>query len=174
MSKVSIQLKDKESFNSQRSNRNSSVVTPGTITDSVNNHSSTIFSLIGTNDGEMLQAHLNKYKSEINLIDMKDARQFTTLAYSCYKNSESCFMALYNHALTYNLSKEQGFSFEAKKNLLSKWANVVTDEEFSPLHFATYHGNVQLIKFLMENCEADMHKRNKFGSTVLHIAAQGD
>ena len=49
--------------------------------------------------------------------------------------------------------------------------NSVTDEEFTALHFATYHGNGPLIKFLIENCEADMHKKNKYGSTVLHIAA---
>lgn len=100
---------------------------------------------------------------------MWDARQFTTIAYACYKNSESCFMSLYNHALTYNLSKN--LAFEEKQRTLSRWANSVTDEEFTALHFATYHGNGPLIKFLIENCEADMHKKNKYGSTVLHIAA---
>lgn len=54
------------------------------------------------------------------------------------------------------------------------WANAPTDEEFTALHFATYHGNYNLIKFLIDTAKADIHKRNKFGSTVLHIAAQGD
>ena len=57
---------------------------------------------------------------------------------------------------------------------MAKWTNSPTDEEFTALHFATYHGNAQLIKFLIENCDADIHKKNKYGSTVLHVAAQGD
>jgi ankyrin repeat protein len=58
--------------------------------------------------------------------------------------------------------------------VLADWANAPTDEEFTALHFATYHGNYTLIKFLIDNAKADINKRNKFGSTVLHIAAQGD
>jgi len=55
--------------------------------------------------------------------------------------------------------------------MLSEWANVSTDEDFTALHFATYHGNYNLIKFLMENTNSDIYRRNKFGSTVMHIAA---
>jgi hypothetical protein len=39
----------------------------------------------------------------INVIEMRDARRFTVLSYSCYKNLEECFMILYNHALDKNL-----------------------------------------------------------------------
>lgn len=48
-----------------------------------------------------------------------------------------------------------------------------TDEEFTALHFTVYHGNFALIKFLLAK-GADHHKANKFGSTVMHVAAQGD
>ena len=78
-------------------------------------------------------------------------------------------MALYNHCLDHNLPK--GISFEEKRKILSNWCNTPTDEEFTALHFSTYHGNAHLIKFLIENCDADMNKRNKYGSTALHIAA---
>jgi len=61
-----------------------------------------------------------------------------------------------------------------KKKILTDWANAPTDEDFTALHFATYHGNYSLIKFLLDNASADIHKRNKFGSSVLHVAAQGD
>jgi ankyrin repeat protein len=58
-----------------------------------------------------------------------------------------------------------------KKKILSEWANSPTDEGFTALHFATYHGNYSLIKFLIEEASADFHKRNKFGSSMLHVAA---
>jgi len=103
---------------------------------------------------------------------MRDARQFTVLSFSCYKNNEECFMILYDFALEKNLSSLK--TFDEKNKLLSTWANAPIDEEFTALHFATYHGNYNLIKFLIETAKADIHKRNKFGSTVLHIAAQGD
>ena len=108
----------------------------------------------------------------INLIEMKDARLFTVLAYACYKNFEEIFMLLFNHALDKNLNGLR--NFEEKSEVLADWANTPTDEEFTALHFATYHGNYTLIKFLIDNAKADINKRNKFGSTVLHIAAQGD
>lgn len=91
------------------------------------------------------------------------------LSYSCYKNFEECFNILYNHALDKNFEGIR--NFESKNRVLQDWANSPTDEEFTALHFATYHGNYSLIKFLIENAKADINKRNKFGSTVLHIAA---
>lgn len=103
---------------------------------------------------------------------MLDARKFTVLSFSCYKNNEECFMILYDHALAYNMGGIR--SFEEKEKLLRLWANQPTDEEFTALHFATYHGNYNLIKFLIDTAQADIYKKNKFGSTVLHIAAQGD
>lgn len=55
--------------------------------------------------------------------------------------------------------------------LLQQWANTNTDEDFTALHFAAYHGNYTLIRFLMNSAYADMTKKNKFGASLLHIAA---
>lgn len=57
---------------------------------------------------------------------------------------------------------------------ISEWVNAATDDHFTALHFATYHGNHELIHLLIDKCYADIFKKNKFGSSVLHIAAQGD
>lgn len=54
------------------------------------------------------------------MMDMTDARKFTTLAFCCYKNSEEAFMILYNHALDFNL---KALKFEQKRQRLSEWAN---------------------------------------------------
>jgi ankyrin repeat protein len=134
-----------------------------------------VFRCISQNDIASLKNLLMNESTEggsINVIEMRDARKFTVLSYSCYKNHEECFMVLYDHALDKNLNGVR--TFEGKSKLLSDWANTLTDEEFTALHFATYHGNFNLIKFLIDNAKADIYKRNKFGSSVLHIAAQGD
>jgi ankyrin repeat protein len=54
---------------------------------------------------------------------------------------------------------------------LQAWANQSTDEEFTALHFATYHGNYELIKILVEEMHTDFMAKNMYGANVLHIAA---
>ena len=147
-----------------------SLIQPGTIIENKPLYE-LVFRHISFNDVISLKTLLDLYGETINVIEMKDARKFTVLSFACYKNSEECFMILYNHALDKNLN---GLGFDDKRLALSQWANSHTDEEFTALHFATYHGNYNLILFLIENADADIYKRNKFGSTVLHIAAQGD
>lgn len=44
---------------------------------------------------------------------------------------------------------------------------------FSALHYASYRGNVEIMKVLLD-LGADMNIQNSFGLNVLHIAAQGD
>ena len=41
------------------------------------------------------------------------------------------------------------------------------------MHFASFHGNVQLIKLLMRN-KADFRVKTNEGINMLHVAAQGD
>ena len=81
-------------------------------------------------------------------------------------------MILYNHAIENNLPSD--ISKEERSAILGKWVNASSDEEFTALHFATYHGKAALIKLLIDNCAADMNRRTKYGSTVLNLAAQGD
>ena len=152
--------------------RNMSMVQPGTI---IENKPITeeVYRCISYNDVQTLKELLVQLDTStgeaINVIEMRDARKFTVLSYSCYKNLEECFMILYNHALDKNLSGIK--NFESKNRILQEWANSPTDEEFTALHFATYHGNYNLITFLIDNAKADIHKKNKFGSSVLHIAS---
>ena len=54
------------------------------------------------------------------------------------------------------------------------WVDKETDEEFTAVHFATYHGNFDLIRVIVEECGANFRQINKYGSSVMHIAAQGD
>jgi ankyrin repeat protein len=55
-----------------------------------------------------------------------------------------------------------------------KWVNEkTTDDEFTPLHFASFSGNMDAITNLVAN-HADIHAKNKNGLTMMHMAAQSD
>lgn len=58
---------------------------------------------------------------------------------------------------------------------VADWINTASSSEqgFYPLHFASFHGNVQLIKLLMRN-KADFRVKTNEGINMLHVAAQGD
>jgi len=58
--------------------------------------------------------------------------------------------------------------------MLLDWANATTDEGFTAIHFATYHGSYAMLNFLTETAKVDITKKNKFGSSVMHVAAQAD
>ena len=44
---------------------------------------------------------------------------------------------------------------------------------FTPLHYASYHGNAKMIDMLI-SAGADIYAENEQGINVLHVAAQGD
>jgi ankyrin repeat protein len=58
--------------------------------------------------------------------------------------------------------------------IIKKWVNEQTYKEgFTPLHFSSFRGNLEIIKKLLK-IGADMHIVNHNGINVLHVAAQGD
>ena len=69
--------------------------------------------------------------------------------------------------MTYNLPDE----VNGRSKFLSDWINKRTDEEFTALHFLSYHGNIEKIMELVDNHKADYSCRNIYGANVLHIAA---
>jgi len=143
-------------------------VQPGVVSDFANEYSQIVFNFIKNNEERNLGVFLEEEKDSIDLINMKDAKQFTVLSFAAYKNAEDIFVLLFNHALHNNNMR---ISFTEKQQKFKEWVDSQTDEGFTALHFATYHGNFTLIKFLIETCNADIKKKNKFGSTVMHVAA---
>jgi len=39
--------------------------------------------------------------------------------------------------------------------MIKEWVDAPTDEQFTAIHFATYHGNFELIKLLVEELGAN-------------------
>lgn len=61
------------------------------------------------------------------------------------------------------------------KKIIKEWVNAQTrcDFEYSPIHFACYYGQSDVIK-LLEKYGADMKVSNKMGLTGMHIASWSD
>ncbi len=59
--------------------------------------------------------------------------------------------------------------------LLKKWINrqTIGEEGFTVLHFASFHGNLTLIRFLIDS-GSNVHATNRHRINMLHVAAQGD
>ena len=57
---------------------------------------------------------------------------------------------------------------------IKKWVNSRTQsDQFTPLHLASFKGNMDAIHTLMEY-GSDPHAINFYGLNMLHVAAQGD
>ena len=54
---------------------------------------------------------------------------------------------------------------------LTEWVNYPTDEQFTALQFATFHGNFDLMIKMTEELKADYKVKNMYGASVLHIAS---
>ena len=53
------------------------------------------------------------------------------------------------------------------------WINFKSTQGYSALHYASYRGNIEIIKLLIEN-GADVDVTNLLGINVLHMASQGN
>ena len=93
-----------------------------------------------------------------------------------YKNNDN-YNALQTACFTnfYSITKTiiDEMKLRVDKSELSKWINSKTDLGFTALHYASYKGNIDIIKILIEN-EANIHETNNKGLNVMHMAAQGD
>jgi palmitoyltransferase len=101
---------------------------------------------------------------------MADNTGYSPLHLSTYKNSLRISDLLISHVQ--NRAAREGHNPEA---ILSAWINSQTqsDEGFTPLHFASFHGNMHLVRFLIKR-GADPFLTNRHKINMLHVAAQGD
>ena len=83
---------------------------PGNVLDHSNPYTDIVFNFIKVNDYNKLTTLLLNEGRKVNLLEMKDVKMFSVLAFSAYKNSEECLTLLYNHALENNLPPEEGES----------------------------------------------------------------
>ena len=65
-------------------------------------------------------------------------------------------------------------SRDQRRAVFTRWTNIQTDDSFTALHFAVKWGNYTVLNYLVEKAGADLSIKNKFGSNLMHIAAQQD
>ena len=71
-------------------------------------------------------------------------------------------------------AQEQQIYQQVQKQV-AEWINTPskTDQGFYPLHYASFHGNIKMIKLLVKH-GANIKAKNKMGINMMHVAAQGD
>ena len=122
---------------SVRSSRQS--IAPGTLLDISQQEHQIIFNLISENNHRRLESYLDEKKEAVNLLEIQEQREYTALCFAAFKHHTHCFKIIYNHGVRYNIPN--GATPDMKLKYLKNWADTPTDEHFTALHFATYHGN---------------------------------
>jgi len=109
-----------------------------------------------------LQDYLAK-NPDTDIIKMKDNKLNTLIHIGCLNKQPKICNLLFSHIKSQNVAESK----------IKAWVNSRTDEGFTPIHFASFTGNIELIK-LLESHGADFAIKNNQGLSVVHIAAQGD
>ena len=79
---------------------------------------------------------------------------------ACFKNFDDVINVIIEKAKETITEKE-----------LKQWVNSRTTEDgFTPLHFASFRGNIKVIEVLL-SVGADLYARNNYGINVMHVAA---
>jgi len=107
-----------------------------------------------------------------------DRTGYSPLHFAAYKNSDKLCDILCEFILTSDKIEVDENSEEEKLKRqanLREWINKPSkgEEGFTALHFASFHGNMKLIKYLIKN-GASVYAKNKQEINMLHVAAQGD
>ena len=95
---------------------------------------------------------------------------YTLLHWAVFKDSDHIVYSLWKYIMD-----NQSEPLEVKKRKIKMWINKKTEgkEGFTALHFASFNGNLSIIRFL-ERHGADVYAENNYGMNWLHVAAQGN
>ena len=162
------------------------------------NKQKAIFEALSSFDINKLKSILQRIElaDSLNIPDLFDDDGHNLLHRAAYDNTfriSEYLIMYYKQRLAQNLKQEfskrygitgsdQQLSHDVITQLkvevrdrVGRWINTPTESEqgFYPLHYASFHGNIQLIKLLMRN-KADHKVRTSEGINMLHVAAQGD
>ena len=135
-----------------------------------------LFDLLMQDKAEELSSHILDEKMEV--WDMKKGDNVTILHSACvFEKLNMVKLIIDNLKKRLHLTPESSLSSEEKSNnekIFNDFINAKTETEFlTPLHYASYRGNIKIIKLLIEN-NADVNALSYNGLNMLHKAAQGN
>ena len=113
-----------------------------------------IFALITNEDYVRLTSYLKSFHYPIDIMSMRDQRNFTVLTFCAYKNVGNCFKILYEYAVNYNVNKN--LSRYGQEEAIRNWVDTKADDNFTALHFAAKNGNYTMLHILVERAKADV------------------
>ena len=85
-----------------------------------------------------------------------DIRKYSLLTFCALKNNFLAMKIIYEHARHTNEAKGRAGADQ-------EWANFQTDRGYSAIHFAAFHGNINMVNYLIDVIGADMYARSASG-----------
>ena len=144
--------------------------------------SNVIWAYINNHDHEGLENHLEMTKNKIDITRLYNSSGFTPIHLAAYKGQNQTIQIMIDFVLGISRDKEgneiqsiQDEKLKTQRKVLRTWINLQTqgEDSFTALHFASFHGNLSLIRMLIKH-GADIFMTNKNGLSMIHVAAQGD
>ena len=120
-----------------------------------------LFDYIVSLDEKNVNNFLSRKKYEIYDFRSKDGKNSTVLHISVYKKNFNIVKSLIEYCK---------LNFEDK---LNKFVNEENAKGISPIHYASFGGNLDIIKLLIEN-GADITKKTQKKLNIFHYCAQGN
>jgi ankyrin repeat protein len=124
-----------------------------------------VFKYIQRMEPNELKSHLENNRDKLDVTNIYDRSGYSPLHFAAYKNSDKLCEILCEYILTSHKIEEIENSEDEKMkrlSILKEWINKPSkgEEGFTALHFASFHGNMRLIKYLIKN-GANVYAKNK-------------
>lgn len=111
-----------------------------------------VFQIGSQNDKDRLKNYLGS-NNNINIFEIADVRNYTLCHLSCINNSID-MLEIFIEYIQKNLAN--------LAHKIPEWVNKKNSDGYTPLHMASFKGNIKLIKYL-EKLGADQNAKNKHG-----------
>ena len=111
---------------------------------------------------------------EDNLMDMLSKKNIPVWEYKYKDNHDSSALNISVYKKSFKITKILiDYCKEKKPENLKDFIDMPNDQGIAPIHYASFRGDVPIIKLLIEN-GADITKTTKRGLNVIHYCAQGN
>ena len=111
---------------------------------------------------------------EDNLRNMLSEKNIPVWEYKSEVNQNSSALNISVYKKSFKITKLLiDYCKEKKPDNLEDFINMANDQGIAPIHYASFRGDVPIIKLLIEN-GADITKTTKRGLNIIHYCAQGN